>query len=535
MSYCLNPSCPQPKNPPQATTCHACGSPLLLRDRYQVVKLLGKGGFGATFLGLDRSLPGTPSCVIKQLRPLINDPASFQMARELFGREAETLGKIGSSHPQVPRLLDYFEDNQQFYLVQEYVAGHNLQREVKLNGPFSEEGVKQFLSEILPILQYVHSQKIIHRDIKPANLIRRERDRKLVLIDFGAVKNDVNTVAAKTNPNTALTAFSIGTAGFAPPEQMAMRPVYASDIYALGATCLYLLTGKSPKDLDCDPATGEVLWQKYINVSDRFAQVLKKMMEVAVRDRYKSAAEVLEALALEPYLDSLSQGLTAQPYQDPSTGKLPAPGILNSSHPPARANSAATASQARRLRSLAGSHAQTSGLTAERKTDAATIRTTKGASNEKLKGTKPIPVKKLEANDIIDACVKGRRNFAQENLNSLNLQKAKLSGCNFHKSQLRQVNFQGADLSNTDFGGADLSQSVLRHANLSQAYLSYTNLEGADLRHADLRFAQLKHANLRGTNLCGANLTDANVSKEQLAQAKTNWSTILPNGKRSFW
>jgi serine/threonine-protein kinase len=113
------------------------------------------------------------------------------MARELFEREARTLGKIGN-HPQVPRLLDYFEDNHQFYLVQEYISGSTLQQEVKRSGPLSEAGVKQFLSEILPLLQYIHSQQVIHRDIKPANLIRREQDRKLVLIDFGAVKNQVN-------------------------------------------------------------------------------------------------------------------------------------------------------------------------------------------------------------------------------------------------------------------------------------------------------------------------------------------------------
>jgi serine/threonine-protein kinase len=121
------------------------------------VKPLGQGGFGATFLAYDQALPGEPSCVIKQLRPSANAPHVLQMARELFEREAKTLGKIGN-HPQVPRLLDYFEDNQQFYLVQEYINGATLQQEVKRNGIFSEAGVKQFLSEILPLLQYIHEQ-----------------------------------------------------------------------------------------------------------------------------------------------------------------------------------------------------------------------------------------------------------------------------------------------------------------------------------------------------------------------------------------
>ncbi|MFW6358455.1 MAG: protein kinase domain-containing protein, partial [Chroococcales cyanobacterium] len=308
MRYCLNPDCPQPQNPDTVETCQACGFKLLLSDRYRVTQILGQGGFGATFLASDLSLPGHPSCVIKQLRLSTTSPQMLEMAKRLFRREAETLGKIGN-HPQVPTLLNYFDENQQFYLVQEYVNGKNLQQEIKENGPLSEAGVRQFLSEILPMIQYIHSQEVIHRDIKPANLIRREQDRKLVLIDFGAVKNEVDpTAAANTSENTALTQFAIGTPGYAPPEQLAMRPVYASDIYAIGVTCIYLLTAKSPKDLDYNPSTGEMIWQRYVHVSEHFASVLRKMLEVAVRDRYQSTEDVLRALDLEPYLDSLAQG-----------------------------------------------------------------------------------------------------------------------------------------------------------------------------------------------------------------------------------
>ena len=125
------------------------------------------------------------------------------MARELFARKTETLGKIGN-HPQLPRLLDYFEQSQQFYFIQEYVSGNNLQQEVKQNGPFTEAGIRQFLSEILPMLEYLHSHQVIHRDIKPANIIRGEQDRKLVLIDFGAVKNQVNPPRLRVPPNRRL-------------------------------------------------------------------------------------------------------------------------------------------------------------------------------------------------------------------------------------------------------------------------------------------------------------------------------------------
>ncbi|MFO5528504.1 MAG: protein kinase domain-containing protein, partial [Cuspidothrix sp.] len=280
MSYCVNPTCSNPKNSASSQRCQGCGSSLLLRDRFRVIKPIGQGGFGATFLALEENLPGKPLCVIKQLRPSGTTPYILQMARDLFAREAETLGKIGN-HPQIPRLLDYFEDNAQFYLVQEYVSGFTLQQEVKKNGVYSEAGVRQFLSEVLPLLQYIHQQQVIHRDIKPANLIRRSQDARLVLIDFGAVKTKVNQLAANQSGQTALTAYSIGTPGFAPPEQMAMRPVYASDIYALGVTCIYLLTAKIPKDLEYNPTTGDMMWDHLVDISEHLTKVLKKMLEVS--------------------------------------------------------------------------------------------------------------------------------------------------------------------------------------------------------------------------------------------------------------
>jgi serine/threonine protein kinase, bacterial len=299
MSYCLNPLCPNPRNPSPSHVCLACGQELLLRDRYRVMQTLGQEQFSAKFLAIDESLPGHPSCVIKQLRPSTTTPQVFQMARELFQREAMTLGKIGK-HSQVPRLLDYFEANQQFYLVHEYTAGLTLQQEVKQSGLFSEKGVKQFLSEMLPVLEYIHSQQVIHRDIKPAHIIRRHQDRKLILTGFGFVKNQVNSALANSSEQIALTAYAVGTPGFAPEEQMALRPVYASDIYALGVTCVYLLCGKSPDDLEYNPSTGEMLWQKYVQVSQHFADVLSKMLEVFVRHRYQSASEVLRALDSAP-------------------------------------------------------------------------------------------------------------------------------------------------------------------------------------------------------------------------------------------
>jgi serine/threonine-protein kinase len=512
----------------------------MLRDRYRVIQALGQGGFGATFLAQDEALPGQPSCVIKQLRPSGTAPHMMQMARELFEREAKTLGKIGN-HPQIPRLLDYFEDHEQFYLVQEYISGNTLQQEVRQQGAYSEAGVKQFLSEILPLLQYIHDLKVIHRDIKPANLIRRAQDSRLVLIDFGAVKNQVTQLGANQSEQTALTAYAIGTPGFAPPEQMAMRPVYASDIYAVGVTCIYLLTGKTPKDLEYNPTTGEMLWEHLVHLSDHFINVLRKMLEVSVRNRYQSASEALRALEIEPYLESLAKGLLAKPTGNQTKEQTPSrpenSGILyndNYKHQNSSSNTSASniaqmaaAIRARRAKMATEAASKTSftqnGLGAPKSTAVASSN-----SNGSQLG------KKLDTQGLLTAYLKGRRDFAQHNLNSLNLCGVDLSTSNFHAAQLQNTNLQGANLHNSDFGKASLVRANLRDANLTKAYLSHADLEGADLRGADLSQAYLSNANLRGANLCGANLTGAKVSDEQLSQAKTNWLTVRPNGKRGL-
>ncbi len=520
MIYCVNPSCSQPKNAPTALICENCGSKLLLHERYRILGILGKGGFGATFAASDLSLPGNPICVVKQLRPSTNDPKVFTMAKKLFEREAETLAKVGI-HPQVTRLLNYFEDNQQFYLVQEYVKGHNLHQEVKKRGPFSEAGVKQFLSELLPILKYIHKQKVIHRDIKPANLILRETDRKLVLIDFGAVKNQVNTIIVNVNSQTAFTNFAVGTQGFAPPEQMAMRPVYASDIYAVGATCIYLLTGKSPKALEVDINTGELLWEKLVKVSPQFAKVLKTMLEVSVRHRYKSAQEVMDALDMTAYADSLAQSLTAAP-------------MVTSPKPPQDSGQILTSSVSGTINSKFRSKNKNSGASPDNLSGgqiAFSTTNTNTPSRNKDHSSVDITLSKrkrrLDEKAIFDAYDNGRRNFAQEDLSNLNLSKAKLLGVNFFQCKLTGTNLQGADLSNADLGRANLTQAILKNTNLNDAYLGYADLEESDLRGANLTGANLRYAHLKNANLCGANLSDAQVTQEQIALAKTNWLTVI--------
>ena len=516
MSYCLNPSCPKPVNNPKSKLCKACGSKLLLHGRYHLVKGLGKGGFGATFLAADLSLPGKPLCVIKQLRPNTDNPNFLSMARELFEREARTLGRVGN-HPQIPRLLDYFEDREQFYLIQEFVKGNNLQQEVKKKGVLNEAQARQVLKEILVILRDIHIQKVIHRDIKPANIIRREIDDKLVLIDFGVVKNTVDSAAVN---QTALTAFAVGTPGFAPPEQLAMRPVYASDVYALGVTLMYLMSGKAPKNMECDPITGDINWFKYVDVSDEFAEILLKMLEVAVKSRYKTAQEVLDVLDIENHIDSLSDSM-----------------LLGSS--------TTIDSNVSTNRSGVGSYRRDRNQSRTRDRGAATRsargdrrtsqRTSVGSTtfNKVAKATaKPV---KITAEEVLNAYEMGRKDFGMKDMSMQDLQKADLSESKIHDSKLVRVNFQGADLNRSRFVKCDLRQAMFRNADLNKCMFNSSNLEGVDLRGANLKDANFKNTKLKGTNLCGANLSGTNLTKEQLEEAKTNWMTIMPSGKRGFW
>ncbi|PSB13310.1 serine/threonine protein kinase [filamentous cyanobacterium CCP2] len=309
---------PEPQRQPQLT--HLCGSNTLFRDRYKVLRTLGRGGFGVTFLAEDVSLPSSPLCVIKQLCPKVNNPVVLQRACQRFEREAKILSQLGS-HAQIPRLLNYFQVDEEFYLVQEYVRGATLAREIKRRGPMTEVEVKRFLREILPVLEYIHQNQVIHRDIKPPNIIRCQDDGRLVLIDFGAVKEQF--IHASTNTQRGTTTHFVGTLGFAPPEQLALRPCFASDIFALGVTCLYLLTAKPPMEFDYDSTTGEVCWQEHIQVSEYFGKILEKMLRISSRERYQSAGEVLRVLELEPYLDKLSDCLSTQPRATPLDEEIP--------------------------------------------------------------------------------------------------------------------------------------------------------------------------------------------------------------------
>jgi eukaryotic-like serine/threonine-protein kinase len=296
----------------------------LLGGRYKLVEQLSAGGFGQTFIAEDLHLPGNPRCVLKRLQPQITDPESLQTAKRLFDSEAQALYQLGN-HDQIPRLLAHFEHEQEFYLAQELVVGQTLTKELIPGQPWTEAQVVALLRDLLGVLSFVHQQDVIHRDIKPANLMRRYHDRRIVLIDFGAVKQ-VSTQLTYSNSGATQT-IAIGTPGYMPNEQLAGTPRFSSDVYAAGMLGIHALTGISPKALPDDPHTGEILWrQDAPQVSEALAAVLDKMIRYDFRARYARAAEALvaiEQLAIEsvsflPTPTTPTQGSTV-PWEVEST------------------------------------------------------------------------------------------------------------------------------------------------------------------------------------------------------------------------
>ncbi|HEY9690737.1 MAG TPA: YARHG domain-containing protein [Oculatellaceae cyanobacterium] len=267
----------------------------LLNNRYLLIKALATGGFGDTFLAEDTQMPSRRRCVIKRLKPISNNLQVYQIVKERFQREAAILEQLGEVNTQIPRLYAYFEADGHFYLIQQWIEGETLSQKVQQQGVLPENDVKDILISLLPVLDYIHSHRIVHRDIKPDNIIFRHEDRKPILIDFGAVKETMATVV--NSPGNTTSSIVIGTPGFMPSEQTAGRPVYASDLYSLGLTAIYLLTGNLPQQLETDTQTGEIIWHDHtLNVSPSFAAVLDKAIQSHPRDRYSTAKDMLEAL-----------------------------------------------------------------------------------------------------------------------------------------------------------------------------------------------------------------------------------------------
>jgi len=287
---------------------YVTGQPLnnnaLLKGRYQITDRLGGGGFGKTYLAADTQRPRNPPCVVKQLSPAKRDPEYLKIATRLFNSEAyilETLGK----HQQIPQLLAFFEQNQEFYLIQEYIEGHTLTEELTPGKCCPYDQVINILNEVLQVLVFVHGYGVIHRDIKPDNLIRRKEDHKIVLIDFGGVKQ---IQPQQQTPENLTIGF--GTSGYAPGEQLNGMPRLNSDIYALGIIAIQALTGITPKDFRRHGNTGLIViantsssdegtlqnWQRIANINDNdeLVKVLNKMVHLDFTQRYQSVQEVLK-------------------------------------------------------------------------------------------------------------------------------------------------------------------------------------------------------------------------------------------------
>ncbi|KAI9131397.1 serine/threonine-protein kinase [Acaryochloris sp. CCMEE 5410] len=318
MVCCLNPDCKKPINPDFHKFCQQCGTPIvhLLRDRFKVIKPLGRGGFGNTYLAEDLDRLNEP-CVVKKLTYQATEAWEQKKAIEMFASEARQLKQLGH-HPQIPKLTAYFQEGQNLYLVQQYVDGHNLIELLEQNGAFSEQQIRQVLLDVLPVLQSLHDQGVIHRDLKPDNIMQR-RDGKHVLIDFGVAKLLKQTAVAHAGAGTI-----VGSPGYASPEQIQRgRATPVGDLYGLGSSCFHLLSHVSPYHLSLEfNYLWSEDWQQYIaqSLSPDLQKILDKLLQIEPAQRYQSANEVLQDLRVAPELPSPKISL---PTRSTLPGKIP--------------------------------------------------------------------------------------------------------------------------------------------------------------------------------------------------------------------
>ena len=321
MICCINPNCEKPENPDGQTYCITCGVKLvpILRNRFRMIKFLGQGGFGRTYLAEDIDKLNLP-CVVKQLAPNVHGTWAINKAVELFKQEAIQLQQLGQ-HPQIPSLDAYFEQDNYLYLVQQFVDGDNLLKLFQNRGIWQENQVKQLLLELLPVLKFIHEQKIIHRDIKPENIMRRRSDNLFMLIDFGVSKQLSGTVMSRLGTR-------IGSDGYAPLEQMQGGEAYpASDLFSLGATAFHLLTGVYPFSLWVEHGySWTANWQQYLKIpiDNRLALILSKLLAKDIVQRYQSAEEVLKDFQRQS-IPTFAPIPTPAPISTPKPTPTPAP------------------------------------------------------------------------------------------------------------------------------------------------------------------------------------------------------------------
>jgi serine/threonine protein kinase len=295
----------------------------VLGNRYEIVRELGRGGFGRSYLAIDRN-KFSEKCVLKEFAPQVRGKDELVKAKELFEREAGVLYKL--QHPQIPAFREILRvndgANEALLLVQDYIEGetylNNLNNRLDRQQVFSEGEVVKLLHDLLPVVDYIHRLGVIHRDISPDNIIHRDRDKLPVLIDFGGVKEIAATVVSRFS--NAKVATRIGKQGYAPDEQMIRGNVSpSSDLYAVAATALTLLTGKDASTI-YNPAEATWEWRKHVNLSPEFGAIIDRLLQYNPQHRYQSAAQVIAVL---PPLANYTIANAPSPLSPSPTGSTP--------------------------------------------------------------------------------------------------------------------------------------------------------------------------------------------------------------------
>ncbi len=280
MSYCFNPHCENPQNSHPAETCHSCGEPLLLKERYRLLRPLGQSNGHRTFLAVDEDSPTQPHCIIGQFSPEDRAPA-----RQVELRLSE-LGK----NEQIPELLATFDLGGCRYWVQEYIEGYTVADDLAAGGAFTEGQVRCLLEDVLSVLQLIGDRQLVHQDLKPENLVRSRSSAKIALVDFASAKFAPPNAIATPVPLT-------GSAEYVAPEQALGKAVPASDLYSLGVICVRLLTQMSPFDL-FDTPSDRWVWRDYLktSISRQLGRVLDGLLQRDLQHRYRSAGDALKDL-----------------------------------------------------------------------------------------------------------------------------------------------------------------------------------------------------------------------------------------------